>query len=245
VAGEYSYDVPAGGVVSFMVARYQGNGSLDPSFGSGGIAAQPSPFLSVVPSSLRLQSDGKIVVVGLRDYNPGDTDFVLLRLNGSDGSPDSTFGAGGWVRTDLAAPGAITDDQASAVAIGSDGKIVVAGFSNVKGTYGFALARYLPSEPEIGSFTANPNPVTSGSSLTLSASNITDGNTGSTITQVAFYVVINGTSTLLGYGTQTSPGVWTFTFTVNLAPGTYTLTAQAEDSYGVFGDPFATALTVQ
>src|SRR5262249_28599335 len=39
-----------------------------------------------------------------------------------------------------------------------------------------------------------------------------------------------GADTLLGYATQTSSGVWTFTFTVNLAPGTYTLFAQAEDS---------------
>jgi hypothetical protein len=62
---------------------------------------------------------------------------------------------------------------------------------------------------------------------------------------VAFYVQINGTNTFLGYGTQTSPGLWTLTVTVNLAPGTYTLFAQAEDSYGVFGDPFALTLTVQ
>jgi hypothetical protein len=48
----------------------------------------------------------------------------------------------------------------------------------------------------------------------------------------------------VGYGTQTSPGVWTYTFTVNLAPGSYTLFAQAEDSDGVFGDPVALSLQV-
>jgi hypothetical protein len=53
------------------------------------------------------------------------------------------------------------------------------------------------------------------------------------------------TDTLLGYATQTNPGVWTFTFTVNLSPGTYTLFAQSEDGYGVFGDPISLALTVQ
>jgi hypothetical protein len=62
---------------------------------------------------------------------------------------------------------------------------------------------------------------------------------------VAFYVQQGSTNTLLGYGTQTSPGVWTFTFTVTLAPGTYTLTAVAQDNYGLFSDPFALALTVQ
>jgi hypothetical protein len=108
------------------------------------------------------------------------------------------------------------------------------------------LSRYLPSESEIGSFTANPNPVTAGSVTTLTASNITDGNANSTITQVAFYYYDStGTKQILGYGTQTSPGVWTFNFTVNLTPGPYTIYAQAEDSYGVFGDPLALTLTVQ
>ena len=87
--------------------------------------------------------------------------------------------------------------------------------------------------------------MTAGSSLTLTANNITDEIPSATITQVAFYVQINGTNTLLGYGTQSSTGVWTLTFTVNLAPGTYTLYAQAEDGYGIFGDLVALALTVQ
>ena len=52
----------------------------------------------------------------------------------------------------------------------------------------FLVARYLSSEPQIGSFTANPNPVTAGSSVTLTASLVTDGNPNSAIGQVAFYV---------------------------------------------------------
>jgi hypothetical protein len=55
----------------------------------------------------------------------------------------------------------------------------------------------------------------------------------------------NGNQQLLGYGNQSSPGVWTYIFTVNLPSGTYTLYAQAEDSYVVFGDPVALTLTVQ
>ena len=80
-----------------------------------------------------------------------------------------------------------------------------------------------------------------GSSETLTASNITDGNAAATIAQVAFYVDSNndgilepGTDTLLGYGTQTSPGVWSYTFRVTQSTGNYTLFAQAKDSYGVW-----------
>ena len=118
--------------------------------------------------------------------------------------------------------------------------------------YNFLLARFMPSAAQIGSFTASPNPVTAGSDVTLTASSITDGNPGSSISQVAFYVDSNGdgflepgTDTLLGYGTRDSAGAWTFTFTVNWAAGDYTLFARARDSLGVFGEPISLTLTVQ
>ena len=108
------------------------------------------------------------------------------------------------------------------------------------------MARFLPSAPQVGSFAASAYTVSSGSSVTLTASNISDGNPGATVTQVAFYYVDgSGNQQLLGYGTQTSPGVWTFSFTVSLAPGSYTLYAQATDSFGAVGDPVALTLTVQ
>ncbi len=89
-----------------------------------------------------IQADGKIVAVGVvyisNEY--GWSDFVLLRYN-SDGSPDTTFGSGtGKVRTDMGSRG----EQARAVAIQPDGKIVVAGESSDQDDNSccFALARY-------------------------------------------------------------------------------------------------------
>jgi hypothetical protein len=79
---------------------------------------------------------------------------------------------------------------------------------------------------------------------TLSASSISDEVPSATITQVAFYVSMNGTNTLLGYGAQSSTGVWTLTFTVNRTPGAYTLLAVAEDSDGVLGDPAPLTLSL-
>jgi probable HAF family extracellular repeat protein len=99
---------------------------------------------------------------------------------------------------------------------------------------------------QIGSFTASSNPVTSGSNLTLTASNITDANPGATITQVAFYYFDgSGTKHVLGDGTPSGTGAWTLTFTVNLGPGISTLYAQAQDSDGAFGDPATITLIVQ
>jgi hypothetical protein len=95
--------------------------------------------------------------------------------------------------------------------------------------------------PQIGSFTASPNPVTVGSGLTLTASNI-HGVTR----QVSFYYLdSSGAKHVLGNATYTSPGHWTLSITVNLAPGTYTLYAQAGSVLGLFGDPVAFTLTVR
>jgi hypothetical protein len=146
---------------------------------------------------------------------------------------DSTFGNAGLVLTAITSSG----DTANGVALQADGKIVLGGDG---------LARYLPSAPQIGSFTASASTVTTGSSLTLTASNITDGNPGATVTQVAFYATdSSGNKSFLGYGTSNN-GVWTLAFTVSLAPGSYTLFAEATDSLGVLGaDSALLNLTVQ
>jgi hypothetical protein len=110
------------------------------------------------------------------------------------------------------------------------------------------VARFLATGPQIGSFTASPNVVPSGGSLTLTVSNITDGNPGASITQVQFYYYdASGNKVTLGTVTQPTAGAWTLTSqnAFGLTTGTYTIYAQAEDSYGVFGDPVAITLTVQ
>jgi hypothetical protein len=57
----------------------------------------------------------------------------------------------------------------------------------------------------------------------------------------------SGNQVSLGTVTQSSGGVWTLTSAnaFGLTLGTYTLYAQAQDSYGVFGDPVALSLQVQ
>src|SRR5262249_35040541 len=135
------------------------------------------------------------------------------------------------------------------IAIQPDGKIVAAmsdrsGNGALGNVPAFVLARYGPSAAQIGSFTASPDPVASGSSVTLTASHIILADPSTTITQVVFYYVdSSGHPQLLGYGTDNN-GTWTLTFTVNLASGSYTLYAQATDSDDVLGDLGALTLTV-
>jgi uncharacterized delta-60 repeat protein len=115
-------------------------GALDPSFGSGGKVATAfgSSNTSKV-AAVAVQPDGKIVAVGYT-YDGTRDRFALARYN-ADGSLDAGFGTSGKVTTSF---GANTDDDAHAVALQPDGKIVVAGtsFDNDSGQNSFALARY-------------------------------------------------------------------------------------------------------
>jgi uncharacterized delta-60 repeat protein len=232
---------------AFDLARYNLNGTLDTTFGSGGMATTPIGAYSEA-WAVAIQADRKVVAAGQSEPDgTGHWQFALTRYN-PDGSLDTTFGTGGIVTTPIG-----SNSYIRGMALQSNGDIVVAGTRNGSSTTGnFLVARYLASEPQVGSFTASPNPVTAGTSVTLTASNISDGNPSSSVTQVALYLDSNGdgklepgTDTLLGYATQTSPGPWTFTLsTAGWATGSYTLFAQPQDSYGVFGDPVALSLQV-
>jgi uncharacterized delta-60 repeat protein len=128
---------------NFEVVRYNPNGSLDTSFGDGGIVTTTFPEGSYA-FDVALQPDGKIIAAGtvFVDFVIGDasdTDFALARYN-ADGTPDTTFGDGGQVMTDFVG----MEDDAFSVLVQPDGKIVAVGSANSSATnYDFAAVRYL------------------------------------------------------------------------------------------------------
>jgi len=128
---------------NFEVVRYNPNGSLDSSFGNGGIVTTIFPEGSYA-SAVALQRDGKIIAAGTLfvDFIPGEpsnTDFALARYN-RDGTPDATFGNSGQVSTDFVG----MEDDAFSVLLQTDGKIIAVGSANNPATYyDFAAVRYL------------------------------------------------------------------------------------------------------
>ncbi len=124
----------------FALARYTSTGLLDTGFGTAGKVITPNGAASDGAYAVAIQSDGKIVAVGV-SYNGVDNDFALARYT-STGSLDTTFNTTGKLTTAI---GSVGNDVANAVAIQSDGKIVAAGNSNSGGSgYDFALVRYWP-----------------------------------------------------------------------------------------------------
>ncbi len=119
----------AGGFVfDLALLRYNPDGSLDASFGTGGkVMLNVGPGnTDDLPQDLVVQTTGRILVGGgvAATAVEVDGDFLVARFN-ADGSLDASFGTGGIVRTSTA-PGA-ADDEIFEIALQSDAKLVASG----------------------------------------------------------------------------------------------------------------------
>jgi len=125
----------------FALARYESNGTLDSTFGSGGKVTLDLFGREDEALAVALQTDGKILAAGYGGGAGQLEDFALARFN-PDGSVDSSFGTAGKVTTDFG-----FRDKVFALAIQPDGKIIAGGFAgdSTDLNYGFALARYRES----------------------------------------------------------------------------------------------------
>lgn len=119
----------------FLVARLLSDGSVDSSFGVGGLAVVPFSSAPDLGLSVAVQPDGKVVAAGFGS-NGANNDFAVVRLN-SNGLPDETFDTGGKTMTMIGT----SADVANAVAIAPDGTIVAAG-RTVSSTADFGLVKY-------------------------------------------------------------------------------------------------------
>ncbi len=123
-------------------AAHAAPGELDPTFdGDGRLTADFGK--TETGDAAVYQPDGKLLVAGqTRAELAGNFagDFVVLRYN-TDGTPDKTFDGDGRIAIPFG-----PRDNATAIALQPDGKIVVAGSTNsdeapATGTFSFAVAR--------------------------------------------------------------------------------------------------------
>jgi uncharacterized delta-60 repeat protein len=121
----------------FAVVRYESTGRIDRRFGDNGrvLTDFTGPGGNDQAFAVAIDSIGRIVVAGYSSSDVG-LDFAVARYS-PDGTPDNTFNSTGKVLTNFGGR-----DAATAVAIDSNDKIVVAGSSNAGGTNDFAVVRY-------------------------------------------------------------------------------------------------------
>ncbi|MBI3194067.1 MAG: hypothetical protein HYZ34_06300 [Ignavibacteriae bacterium] len=123
-----------GGVNMFALTRYNSDGNLDNTFGTGGIVTTSISAFDAA-AAIAIQGDGKIVAGG--NAFGSTLDFAVVRYN-TDGTLDSSFNSDGIVIV----PIGTGHDVASSMIIQPDGKIVLAGRAVTTDTiFHFAVAR--------------------------------------------------------------------------------------------------------
>ncbi len=121
---------------NIAIAQYTSGGTLDTSFGTGGIVTTDLGSSEDDAFDVVLDANQRIVVVGQR-LGSG-LDIVIARYLPA-GLLDISFGTAGIANFSL---GSSTEVPAG-VLLQSDGKIVVGGFTNLSGGFDFLVARFL------------------------------------------------------------------------------------------------------
>ena len=124
------------GLNKFILSRYLSSGVIDSTFGVDGTTITQIGTGNTFGIGATFQTDGKIIMVGNVDH-ANYTSFGVTRYL-PDGTPDNTFGDGGSTILDLGD----SPDQAYAVDLQSDGKILVAGFTGQWGEMDWAIVRF-------------------------------------------------------------------------------------------------------
>ncbi|MEI6083042.1 MAG: hypothetical protein WCS70_01945 [Verrucomicrobiota bacterium] len=165
----------------FVTVRLNQDGSLDGSFGDQGIQRTDfSNGSSDVGVAVTVTPDDKILVAGSTGPTIFKRQFALARYN-PDGNLDESFGQGGLVNTQFPLS---TADEAYALALVGDGRIILAGSSPINGATACALARYHVNDLAVLE-TANPDLVGVGDTLyynVLVENNRLNGVTGVRLT---------------------------------------------------------------
>jgi uncharacterized delta-60 repeat protein len=118
-----------------LVARLGADGSLDTTFGTGG-------FLTLAPTrddfdgvKLLALEDGGFYAIGYRHVAGGGAYLVRVGRLKADGTPDPTFGSGGWLEIDVTAPAYdAAYDMPKDAALRPDGRLLLALSSGKSGS---------------------------------------------------------------------------------------------------------------
>ncbi len=136
----------------FALARYNRDGTLDPSFGGDGkVSTDFTPLDFDEADDVVVQADESLVVLGSSGFFAGSNSVLTLARYLPDGSLDPAFGDGGAVTIDFNADPEVTE-FAAGVAIDAEGRIVAGGSVNATR---FAVARFDSDGNPDGSFSGD------------------------------------------------------------------------------------------
>lgn len=136
-------------LTGLLLARYLPNGTIDASFGSGGVATISAPGASLEAQGVVVAGNGTILVS--TPYRTGSgTDLAVARLE-EDGSLDTSFGGGGIARVSSAL---LNPESVGPIAVQADGRVLVGTTARMAFSRFLAVARFEPNgslDPDFGS----------------------------------------------------------------------------------------------
>lgn len=110
------------GQMRITLVRFNSNGTIDATFDTDGIVKTSLGTYNSYANSIKILSDGKILVAGYYPNDSGDDVFCILKYN-TNGSLDNTFDVDGQVSTLVLD----AENRANDLVVQSDGKILVVG----------------------------------------------------------------------------------------------------------------------
>jgi len=195
---------PSNGSEMFVV-RMTSQGTLDPSFGNGGIYHSGNPGLAGASGSsendvgngIQIAHDGNYFIVGSSTYSGGGTELAIWKLSSSGQSLDSSFGGTGSVISGTTGAaqgtGAHLADVGKAVQLDSSGKLVITGSSqNASGGTEMAIWRYQSNGSLDTQFNSSGIVHSGSTSGAAGATGVNESDTGVNIgidTRYNFYIV--------------------------------------------------------
>lgn len=145
-----AYDVlvrPNGKIVAYAsqfnelnVVQYLPNGSLDESFGSGGVSS--IPMSDNTPGEAVLLADGSVIIVSAERLDQNSFDALIYKIDAA-GSLDTTFGDQGVLR--IAVARQLTQNPSTvsySLTQTADGNIVFAGTHILADEFGFLAVKF-------------------------------------------------------------------------------------------------------
>jgi uncharacterized delta-60 repeat protein len=152
-----------------VLLRYNQSGIIDSTFGTNGIVKFNNGVQDVA-YDIEIQEDQKILIAGTSGgFFFDDRDFLLARFN-ADGTTDAGFGSNGFILTTIDT----SFDEANAMTVQQDGKIILAGKGRTEIQNDIAVVRYttqstagIVETTKQRSITVYPNPVSTKGRIEL------------------------------------------------------------------------------
>ncbi len=177
----------------FAMAKYLPDGSLDKSFGTNGRTTTDFNTSYDLPNAIAIQKDGKIVLAG---YSQSPRKFAIARY-GEDGILDQSFGEEGLVLVSFDSG----YNSAEAVAIDSNGNILIAGASAQEEYQNFSLVRLKPNGNLDSEFGENGKVITNFNAQSASTAMLLQQDGKIVLAGIAYNIkfdsIVNKNDTLL------------------------------------------------